>query len=464
MRRDVQADSGRNRPGIVLLITLVILVILATLAYTLSAKVAARRHRNNYLIDYTQAQYACDSAMKYALTSLNNLDAQAISRPNDPDFSDVFAMSDADYEAMLARFAKDKKGVKGAASKKIASDSNAAGAKGDSLADSDSTIVPGPYGPAWPLIVPASEIEIGSAQVKIEVEDENAKYPLGWALMADPNFKGLAGAGCAMFLEWMKYSQQEVTDVQESLAQVGLIRPFKVTLVPTTVVIPAQPAARDRPLTGAASTSIATRTPATAAAGATPARGAAPARGGTPATTPPGAAATPSGVSTATRPLPRRTVTVAEQELQQGADMARLFEGGMIDTDLLTRPTVVSSTRTETAMKYLGLWGTRQVNVNTAPRHVLEAALMFGSVRDAPKMATAIISRRKTQPFASLDDVKKSLFQYSDSIDKCKNFITTTSTILTVRVTAVSGVAKVVAVAGFIREGRQVKRIAVISE
>ena len=61
-------------------------------------------------------------------------------------------------------------------------------------------------------------------------------------------------------------------------------------------------------------------------------------------------------------------------------------------------------------------------------------------------------------------ELKKILFRYSDSIDKCRDFLTTTSTVFTVRVTAVSGVAKVVAVAGMIKEGRQVKRIAVISD
>ena len=95
---------------------------------------------------------------------------------------------------------------------------------------------------------------------------------------------------------------------------------------------------------------------------------------------------------------------------------------------------------------------------------MLEAALAFGSVRDAPKMAGAIITRRKTKPFDSIDEVKKVLSLYADAVDKCKNFITTSSTVFTVRVTAVSGVAEVTAVAGLAREGRQVKRIAVLSD
>lgn len=115
-------------------------------------------------------------------------------------------------------------------------------------------------------------------------------------------------------------------------------------------------------------------------------------------------------------------------------------------------------------MKYLGLWGTRQVNINTAPRHILEAALAFGSIADAPKIADAIIQRRRTKPFSDIEEAKKDIFRYANAIEKCQPFITTTSTTFTVRVTATSGVARKVAMAGVNREGRRVKRIAVISD
>jgi len=35
--------------------------------------------------------------------------------------------------------------------------------------------------------------------VKIEIEDENAKYPLNWALLADEKLKPLAETGFATF-------------------------------------------------------------------------------------------------------------------------------------------------------------------------------------------------------------------------------------------------------------------------
>ena len=88
--------------GIVLLLTLVVLVVLAALGYHLAARVAAQRHRDNYLIDYTNACYARDSAVKYALTTLQNLkDISFVSRPNEPDFSNLFAPSEPDYRRLI---------------------------------------------------------------------------------------------------------------------------------------------------------------------------------------------------------------------------------------------------------------------------------------------------------------------------------------------------------------------------
>ncbi|MHC4159163.1 MAG: hypothetical protein ACYSSO_08805, partial [Planctomycetota bacterium] len=62
--------SKRAHRGIVLLMTLILLVVLSMLGYTLCVRLAARRHRDRYLIDYQAARYACDSAMKYALAKV----------------------------------------------------------------------------------------------------------------------------------------------------------------------------------------------------------------------------------------------------------------------------------------------------------------------------------------------------------------------------------------------------------
>jgi len=154
----------------------------------------------------------------------------------------------------------------------------------------------------------------------------------------------------------------------------------------------------------------------------------------------------------------------AEQLEQQNADFAKLFHSSLVNVDLLSRPSIASDTRNESAAKYLGLWVVRQVNVNSAPRHVLEAALTFGSVKDAPKIAEEIIRQRQTKPFTNIDELKKGVFRYSDSIDKCKDFLTTSSSVFTIRITAISGVAKVTAIAAVSKEGDKVKQIGVVSD
>jgi hypothetical protein len=97
-------NNCRSRPGIVLLLTLVILVVLSTLGYTLSSRIAAQRHRDQYIVDYSKARYGCDSAVKYALATLEEINAQLISRPNEPDFSDLFILSKAEYEELLEQW------------------------------------------------------------------------------------------------------------------------------------------------------------------------------------------------------------------------------------------------------------------------------------------------------------------------------------------------------------------------
>ena len=133
----------------------------------------------------------------------------------------------------------------------------------------------------------------------------------------------------------------------------------------------------------------------------------------------------------------------------------------MIDTELLARPTIISETRKESPLKYMGMWASGRVNINTAPRQVLEAAFTFGG--DADKIAEEIIRRRRVRPFKDIKDLKKSLFKYSNSIERCKNYITTVSRFFTIKVTTISGVAKASAVIAITKDGKKIERIAVIS-
>jgi len=429
--------------GVILLVTLIFLVVLASLAYTLTTTVTARRHRRQYMMDYCTARYACDSALKYAFTSLETVEPNLISRPNDLDFSDLFAMSEPDYQEMLAQWvtlnpgrladgpaagadvndsndvtdANDANDVNDIGN---TADSNSLVATSAAPGDSNSLVIPGPYGPPWPYIVEPMEFEIGSAKVKIEIDDENAKYPLAWVLLEDEKISKEAEASFATFLEWMGFEAEQIDSLKEELDKIREIRPFKLEFKPL-----AQSASASSSATAVSSRS----------------------RRRTAATT-----------------VPKKVVTVAEQAARQSSDLSRLFHSSLVDIDVLAEPTIASDTRKESALKYTGLWGAAKVNINTAPRHVLEAAFTFGGLSDAPKIAEQIIQRRREKPFENIEDLRKSLLTYSVSIQKCENFITTTSNYFTVKVTAVSGVARTSTVAAVTKEGNKIKQIGVISD
>ncbi|MEN6578276.1 MAG: hypothetical protein ABFD90_18170 [Phycisphaerales bacterium] len=429
-RHNRNASDRRDRHGVILLITLVILVILATLGYTLSVRVAARRHRDQYIIDYGIASHACASGMKYALASAATLEFNLISRPNEPDFSDVFALNEVEYQKLLLQMEQSLAGQRltDANERESAADSNDASFRDanevDTQSSASSTLaeIPGPYGPPWPLVTEPVELEIGSAKVTIEVEDENAKYPLGWALLADDKLRDRAGAGWTNFCEWMGYSSQEISEMNKDLAGIGGTKPFKMEFKPETVQAEAPAPTKSR----------ITRTT--------------------------------SGSAAARRTVGKKPISVQEQVQKQNTEFSKLFHSSMLNAAMLSRPSLESDSRKESAMKYLGLWATRHVNINTAPRHVLEAAMSFGSVIHAPKIAEAIIQQRKITPIADVNEVRKAVLGYSDAIDEARDFLVTTSTVFTIRVTAVSGAAKATAVAAISKEGGKVQQIAVICD
>lgn len=432
---DTERDSPKSA-GFVLLVTLVVLLVLATLGYNFASRVAANRHRNNYVIDYAIACYARDSALKYALATLQDLnDMELVSRPNEPDFSDLFAMKEPDYRKLLEQWAeelaKNQPQLDGGTSTEtntpagLEEDLNipgfdensslaSAGAEPNAL---DLVRIRGPYGPPWPFVTEPVEFEIGSATVKFEIEDENAKYPAGWALLDDIKIQREAQAGLETFCEWMGYDSDRIDSLREQLKLVGEIKPFKAGF---------QPVVRREEVTP--------RTPARAPRG--------------------------RRVVTGRAVYRTTTVTPAEQIIGQARDFSKLFHSSLIDTEMLARPTIISEDRKESALKYMDLWGTTQVNINTAPRHVLEAAFAFGG--DADKIADEIIKIRRVKPFKDIEDLKKQLFRYSDAIEKCRPYIATTSSIFAIHVTAVSGAARASAVIVVLKEDGKIQRIAVV--
>lgn len=430
-RKDIPGDV-RRRSGVVLLVTLVLLMVLAILGYTVSTRVAAQRHRSHYIINYQAARYACDSGVKYTLAAVEELSPELIARPNEPDFSDLFYLDEEQYQELLAQWAEQKALEQAEELEQTelygevdlwtdanlfadwndandANDANSFGLYAGPTDYNDPNLlrIPGPYGPEWPLVTETVEIEIGTAKVRIEIHDENAKYPAGWMLVPDKEIRREINAGFENFCEWMDVNEVDIEDLKEQMGQVAQMRPFNLEFKDITKRTPIQTTAR-----GGSAARRRTR-------GRRSAR--------------------------TSRTRYRMTKTSAEEQMvRQAADFSKLFHSSLVDTELLARPTRVSETRKESALKYMGVWGSTKVNVNTAPRQVLEAAFMFGG--DAQQIAEQIIQRRRIEPFKDLDDLRQKLFSYSDSIRKCEKYLTTSSDFFTVRVTAVSGVAEASAV------------------
>jgi len=93
--------SGRRRRGIVLVVVLMILVVLTALTTALTLRIKQSRRRADYSINYQEARYACDSALKYVLAVLPDQQYKVVSREGLPDFSDLFWLTQEDYAAYL---------------------------------------------------------------------------------------------------------------------------------------------------------------------------------------------------------------------------------------------------------------------------------------------------------------------------------------------------------------------------
>jgi DNA uptake protein ComE-like DNA-binding protein len=289
--------------------------------------------------------------------------------------------------------------------------------------------VHGPYGPPWPYVVKPVEIEFGDARVTIEIIDENAKLPLCWGISSDPNVKKETKAAIQTFCEWMQMEPNSVKPLFTELEAVREIKPFSINMQPVVTTVKQQTAA-----------------------------------GGTDDPNSRG------GLSRSRRTAARgrrartmvKTTQQARPDIGHARDFAKLMHSPMIDIETLAKPVNEDENRTESALKYISLWGTQRVNINTAPRQVLESAFTFGG--DSVEIAKQIIELRKEQPFTSVDELGKRLYSFYTSIDKAKPYITTTSDYFSIRVTATSGVAKVSATAGIKKDNKNVEQIGIIIE
>ena len=458
----------RRRSGVALILMIVVLVVLTAIVYRISSAISQWKHRQQYMIDYQIARYACESGLKYALATIDELKPSYISRPNEPDFSDLFTMSDEFYKQMMQDWAK-RLGIEidvnnlnknnfvrkfmnlGALfemndvnslgktdfNSRSAGLSFPAGPNGINEAnapnpeEANELFVRGPYGPPWPYVAEPVEIEFGDARVTIEIIDENAKLPLCWGISSDPDVKGETKAAITTFCEWMQMEPNDIEPLFEQLRSIKEIKPFSVNLKPVVTVTKQQ-----------ANQSVEESQKSTDNKGDDRLQS--------------------RRASRRVRRTKTKTIQETRSDIGHIRDFAKLMHSPMIDLERLAKPVNEDENRSESALKYISLWGTGQVNVNTSPRHVLEAAFTFGG--DAVEIAEQIISLRKQKPFTDIDDLKKRLFSYSGSIDKCKPYITTQSSYFSVCVKATSGVAKVCATMGVKKEGEKFQRIGIIIE
>jgi type II secretory pathway component PulK len=449
----VQSGRKDNRSGVALAITLVVLVSLAVITTILSLRVAQVRQRQQYIMDYQKARYGADSALKYIF---NVLPEQAISyadRQDAADFSDLFWMSKPDYltyldawaaaatDEQLQKYIKEpeeqessKRGgdslFSGLISKMMGSDdSNEPNTAGDTesvlYVDPNQIIVPGPYGPAWPNVVEPMELEVGDCKITITVEDENAKMPLSWLITDNIDANKQARAALDTFAEWMLIAPETVEQLVLQLNELGRHKLFQLN--PSTVLLPAK------------------------------------------SNSPQQSGQQPSRFSTS-RTRSRRTRTkqpaaqAAKQEVRppagHAADFAKLFHSSLLDIDALSIPLPEMAFDDESPMKYLAVWGSQRVNVNTAPRHVLEAAFYFGG--NASEIADRIIRARREEPFKSVEDLRSKLYGDTASLDRAAPYLDVQSNCFLIKVISRCGNARVLAAAAVIKEKKTVERLVVL--
>jgi hypothetical protein len=446
-----KATADTHRRAVALVLTLVVLAVLTTIVYGLSSRIAQVKHRRQYLIDYQISRYACDSAVKYALAAIKRMDFKLIDRKDKPDFSDVFTMDRIEYEQYRDEWAQklaEQKALEG-------SDEDTAGSTGAGLAANQGTgssllgmsptdflkqflddpnsfgdpnfltadysepneiFIPGPYGPEWPRVAKPIIFDIGETNVTIEITDENAKMPLTWAVADDTGVRNFALDALEAFGEWMQMDPIETLQLAEQLEDVEDIKRFTINPKPISITQTAKTQSRKA-----------------------------------------------TSRSRSRRPATKKTETTKKTlpVIVHTTDFAKLLHGSAIDIQTLAKPLPDTGNRNESPLKYMALWGSQRVNINTAPRHVLEAAFTFGG--DAEDIADQIIQRRHSKPFKNDKDLQDSLYRHSESIKKAKNYITFASTFFAIKVTARQGRAKTTTVATVIKQGKRIQPIAVIS-
>ena len=472
---------NKRSAGFVLLVTLIVLVVLSALMAGLATRLTMARRRQQYMIEYQRARYGLDSGLKFILSEVPRLNFKVESREDAPDFSDLFWMDQYQYANMIAAWASEaseeqieavmKEGSSLYDAEPVslasimsklnalfpddddASEPNQTAAnkttgyatKETSAAESDDEYyveldpndiqVPGPYGVPWPQVIEPIEMEVGGCKITITIEDENAKLPLSWMAVKLKEGDESTNYALQTFLEWMAVDSLELAELEASLKEqmqaIYKKKQFKIN-AGNILVKPSRSAGSSRFKT------VRTRDPKT------------------------------GRIVTKRVPVSRsktRTSSKTRPAVAHRTDFAKLFHSSLLDQATLStpRPDRGSADRVETIEKYIGLWGSQRVNINTAPRHVLEAAFsMVMTSSEAVDTANQVILQRQKEPFKTIEKVKEAGLLDAQTSDKLKNYITTTSTFFKICVKSRSGNAVVSAVAAVVKEKREAQTLMVL--
>jgi hypothetical protein len=297
--------------------------------------------------------------------------------------------------------------------------------------DPNDVVVPGPYGPQWPYVMEPIDLEIGPCEITITVEDENAKMPLSWLVTDSKQANENAEDALKTFCEWMSWDQAQLSELEaaitEATDEIHKRKTFKLN--PDPIILKTSTA----------------RTPQKTAAANSRSR---------------------SRRRTSRRRTTRKTTTKQRPAVAHTTDFAKLFHSSLLDQELLAQPLPDTGDRVESPLKYLSLWGAQRVNVNTAPRHVLEAAFTLAEVGafDVPEFTRNVIEARQEEPLKNLDKLKSLGNLNADIMKNLNNYVTTTSTFFQIRIVSRSGNARSSAVATVVKEGKNTERLVILYE
>jgi type II secretory pathway component PulK len=445
-----------HRHGLVLVVVLMVLVVLTAMTTALSLQIKQTKRRVLYRIDYQRARYACDSALKYLFSVLPEQQYRVQPREGLPDFSDLFWLPEEDYAAYLQAWldtAEDDKiqqvlDLSGLTEETEMPEQELSLAEilsafvqrlSDPNADTQTIpeeepidplklVVPGPYGPPWPLVSKPIELKFGQADVTIEIEDENAKMPLGWAVSSNK----IAKAALTTFCEWMSMTAEEIEELHQQCAAIQEQKIFVID--PQPILIKSRIASSARQTAQFASRTSTFRTSRRV----------------------PGQPAPSTQTSAAAQ-----TTDVLRPAIAHAADFGKLFHSSLLDLEGLGRSRIETGQRNESPLKYLALWGSQEVNINTAPRQVLEAAFTLAA-EDPKKLADAVIEQRRIKPFRTLQELEQLVPEEANRIRAAAPYLTTQSVFFQIRILSRCGNARCAAAAAVFKDQKKIETLAVL--